>query len=304
MMMMMMSFSMKERCILTTLLLVAAWCCEADQKVPQRRPKAMHKIVALGDRGVGKSSLLNMLAGDEVFTDNQEDLWFKAPSATTSWTSARNARFMGRSDQILLRLIDTKAATVAEHDRTNMTHLIDAIRKEHTVDLFLVCIDATWPYFSHDLLKLLRTLDFMFPAFWSNAAIVFTKWYLKDEDAQLRTAQFQTFLAHEFHKAPKKIPFFFVNSAFNQIRSPQAVRTNAAFGMTNSLVQVQTLIKYITDKERSLDLSSPLTRAQLAEKEKEAARLALASERSEQDELNNQADRKQEVFRLWLQTRH
>ena len=64
--------------------------------------KEIYNIVVLGNTGVGKSSLLNMLGGkDDAFEVGDN------PESVTQYSNSKVLRFMGKESNIPLRLIDT-----------------------------------------------------------------------------------------------------------------------------------------------------------------------------------------------------
>ena len=100
----------------------------------------------LGNTGVGKSSLLNMLAGNQ-------DAFIVGERACSErqLTVYKEFKFMGKPDGIKLRLVDTQGLSDSGGDTKDMDHIknmVARIRELETIDLFLLCLDGMNPRFT------------------------------------------------------------------------------------------------------------------------------------------------------------
>ena len=173
----------------------------------------IYNIVALGNSGVGKSSLLNMLAGDEEAFNVGH-----TASSVTEFTESRVFRFMNESDGIRVRLVDTQGLSDSGGDQTEMNNLrnmVEHIRGLGRVDLFLICLDGLNPRFTtytHATVDLLRSI---FPDFLKHAVLVFNKWTLPLERTFKLRQEYQAMFRAAYNTSTD-IPCYFIDSNFNR----------------------------------------------------------------------------------------
>ena len=153
---------------------------------PSESDDLVYKLVVLGNSGVGKSSLLNMLAGHELFPLNDGTIVKQSPPLV----SIKECRFMGRKRGARLCLIDTvgvddslpsTAATAADKAKhvKHLQSIYDTLQTEQHSDIhmFLICFDAQQARFTAYTRELVAFFRRVCPGeFTSRAAIVFNKW--------------------------------------------------------------------------------------------------------------------------------
>ena len=116
-------------------LFVAAFVCIAQAS----NLKDVYNVVVLGNKGVGKSALLNMFAGEDLFKVGDSAM------SETSIAASQVHKFMGRPDAINLRLIDTQGLSDTGGDSKDMSHIknmVDYIKQLQEIDLFIICFDG------------------------------------------------------------------------------------------------------------------------------------------------------------------
>jgi predicted GTPase len=109
-------------------------------------------IEVLGNTGVGKSSLCNMLAYNQnAFKVGDEGTSQTQLTSETQLTVYKEFKFMGKPDGIKLRLVDTQGLSDTGGDTKDMQHIknmVERIRELETIDLFLLCLDGMNPRFT------------------------------------------------------------------------------------------------------------------------------------------------------------
>jgi tRNA U34 5-carboxymethylaminomethyl modifying GTPase MnmE/TrmE len=175
--------------------------------------KEIYNMVVLGNTGVGKSSLLNMLGGkDDAFEvgDNTESV--------TQYSNSKVLRFMGKESNILLRLIDTQGLSDTGGDTTDMVHIknmVDTIRKLESIDLFLICLDGTNPRFTSYVQDTISLFSQIFPDFLFHSVLVFNKWTTPDmSKLSEQKSQYQQLFKKVYEI--QNIPCFFIDSWYNK----------------------------------------------------------------------------------------
>jgi len=172
----------------------------------------MYNIVLLGPTGVGKSSLLNMLAGNQ----DAFKVGDRAYSETQS-TIYKEFKLMGKQDGIKLRLVDTQGLSDTGDDTKDMQHIknmVERIRELETIDLFLLCFDGTNPRFSCYVQTTISLFANIFQDFLKHTVLVFNKWISPNwVDKFSLKNQYQELVRNHFNFS--NIPCFFIDSFFN-----------------------------------------------------------------------------------------
>jgi predicted GTPase len=172
----------------------------------------MYNIVVLGNTGVGKSSLLNMLAGSQGAFIVGDRAY-----SETQLTIYKEFRLMGKPDSIRVRLVDTQGLSDSGGDTKDMQHIknmVEKIRELDTIDLFLLCLDGTSPRFSFFVQTTISLFADIFPDFLKHTVLVFNKWISpKLTDKLILKNEYQELVRSHFSFS--NIPCFFIDSFFN-----------------------------------------------------------------------------------------
>jgi GTP-binding protein EngB required for normal cell division len=243
-----------------------------------------YNIVVLGNTGVGKSALLNYLAGQRnAFTVGD------TTDAQTQLAKSRIFKLFSKPDGVRIRLVDTQGLSDTGGDQKDMEHvknMVEHIRKLESIHLFLLCLDGCNPRFTPYLQSTVELFVNIFPDFLSHTVLVFNKWTSADEGKQVQyKLDYQSKLERMFDA--KKIPCYFVDSFCNvnmmrynwegdkvEMCLPQKVQDK-------SIAQVHGFIKWMDLKEPSFCdvrlIKEAKTRSfeqaeKLAEAERELAR--------------------------------
>ncbi len=173
---------------------------------------SIYNIVVLGNTGVGKSSLLNMLAGNQnAFIVGDEG------NSQTQLTSYDVYKFLGKQDGIKLRLVDTQGLSDTGGDKKDMQHIknmVERIRELETIDLFLLCLDGMNPRFTAYVQSTISLFSDIFPDFLHHTVLVFNKWNIPQQErkATLKT-NYRDLINKNFNHP--NIPCFFIDSFYN-----------------------------------------------------------------------------------------
>ena len=189
-----------------------AWSCLAFVVCStQAAGVQIFNVVVLGNTGVGKSSLMNMLAQNESL--------FKVGHSAASETQlalVKECRFLGKKDGFRMRLIDTQGLSDSGGDKRDMDHIknmVDSIRKLEYIDLFIICFDGTNPRFTAYAQSTVSLFSQIFPDFLAHSVVLFNKWKNPDDSKRANLErEYQKKINDDFHYP--NIPVYFVDSHF------------------------------------------------------------------------------------------
>ena len=251
---------------------------------------SVFKVVALGSAGVGKSSLLNMLAGEEVFTVSESAM------SETLMVKASNHHFMGSSNKRLVRLIDTQGLSDAggngHRDIEHMQQFVTFIRQEQQIDMFLICFDGTSPRFSSYIQSAVKLFSQVFPDFSQHAVLVFNKWTSPDAERMRQlTAEYQHLFECDFNVS--QVPCFFIDSSFNRCMlrenadGTQSVRYLHPSIEARTRSQIDHLYAHLINKRTKCDvrqIETSVSEIDSLWREREAAKIILLHQRSVEEQ--------------------
>lgn len=145
-----------------------------DRSLFSRRPKTkpIYKIVALGNTGVGKSSLLNMLGNTNEFKVGED------AASQTREVDSKIKFYLGDPNEIKLCLIDTQGLfdpSGDKRDMENIRNMVNSIRRHKSINLFLYCVDEMNPRFTSYIQDTITLFDSIFPNFMEHMVLVFNK---------------------------------------------------------------------------------------------------------------------------------
>ena len=219
----------------------------------------VYNIAVLGNTGVGKSSPLNMLAGNETAFKVGQSI-----NSETKNTTDQIHTYNGKSDNYTLRLIDTPGlADDAGEDEElkQINDMIEHIKPLKYIDLFIICLDGTNPRFTSYMKSMIEHFKKMFPDFLDNSVLVFNKW---NEPNTTRRHDLISEYQDKFltdYQLPS-IPCFFIDSYYNlkMLRYNQDGSTSERYLHESiqavSANQSDELIQYLVDKKNIADVSN------------------------------------------------
>ena len=174
--------------------------------------KNVYNVVVLGNTGVGKSALLNMFAGEDLFKVGDSAM------SETSIAASHLHRFMGKPDGIQLRLIDTQGLSDTGGDSKDMAHIknmVEYIKQLQEIDMFIICFDGTNPRFTAYAQSTISLFSQIFPDFLYHSVIVFNKWATPDKNRMTNLKrEYQAKINSDYGLA--NIPCYFIDSYFNR----------------------------------------------------------------------------------------
>ena len=141
-----------------------------------KKTKEIYKVVALGNTGVGKSSLLNMLGNTNEFQVGED------AHSHTKDVESKVKYFLGDSNEIQLCLIDTQGLydpSGDQRDMENIRDMVTTIRRHKSINMFLYCVEESNPRFTTYIQDTITLFDNIFPNFLDHALLVFNKAKLK-----------------------------------------------------------------------------------------------------------------------------
>ena len=266
--------------------------------------KDIYNIVVLGNTGVGKSSLLNMFAGqDSLFAVGNNVV------SETQIASSRVHRVFGKPDGVQLRLVDTQGLSDTGGDLTDIAHIknmVEYIKELGHIDLFIICFDGTNPRFTSYAKSTISLFSDIFPDFLNHTVIVFNKWSTPDMQRQINLRrEYQTRIREDYGMA--QIPCYFIDSFFNRkmLRDnddgTEAVRYLHRSIQERTYAQLLELMHFMVHKESTCDVRAitpkDTERTALA-KNKEAALKELHNERAEFEQSKEQMLKEQNDKRV------
>ena len=249
-------------------------------------PKRVYNVVTLGNTGVGKSALLNMIAGREAFTVGDR------AASETQMSSSTTCRFNYLNEDCELRLFDTQGQSDSDGDGKDMQHIaniVDYIRQFDTIDLFILCFDGMNPRFTSYIQSTISLFRKIFPDFLYHTVLVFNKWIHASGDKRNRLeCEYQKIFRRQYWI--DQMPCFFIDS-FANMEMPrdnddgsQSVRSLHPNIKDRTKSQVHALIGYLLLKRSSCNVS----RIQVHDTEMTAARKELDSLRNDIEKVRDE----------------
>ena len=168
----------------------------------------IYNLVVLGAPGVGKSSLLNMLANEANAFEESHSMFSPDRSFTPV---AKVYPLVESNDIVTVRLVDTRGD--AADNRTYSASLDAFVRELNYTDAFVLCVDASNPRFTASMRDLVEHFNASFPNFMQHTVLVFTKWSGLETSHinNIRKEYRDTFA--KFY-GTKNMPAFFLDSRF------------------------------------------------------------------------------------------
>ena len=189
--------------------LLSTYCQNIEEMT---NPGYIYNIVVFGITGVGKSSILNMLAGkEEAFNEGSNS------NSKTTVTIHQTHTYNGHSEGIKLRLVDTPGLDNGDNlmniDMQNIENMVESLKQLKYVNLYLICLDGKNPRSSY-LSSMITKLKKAFPKFLDHSVLVFTKWdsTLASRQTDL-TNEYQVIFSKDYQV--KNINCFFIDSFYN-----------------------------------------------------------------------------------------
>jgi GTPase SAR1 family protein len=175
------------------------------------KSKPIYKIVALGNTGVGKSSLLNMLGNTNEFQVGEDS------TSQTRQVDSKVKFFLGDPKEIKLCLIDTQGlfdTSGDQQDMENIRNMVTSIRRHKSIHLFFYCVDEMNPRFTTYIQDTITLFDSIFPNFMDHMVLVFNKSRLTNiKNREMLINQWKDKFSRVFGlPINKEIPFVFLDS--------------------------------------------------------------------------------------------
>lgn len=160
---------------------------------------ANKRVVIIGETGVGKSSLANVLLGRSEDYDGKgfENGCFKAGglnvngSVVTKSTCFDTGPYLGKISNPNITLIDTPGfGDKMEAEIKTINGLVEKLKHIQYVNLFLICFKESDNRINISMLRMLNLFQQMFGSkFWNHAVIEATHWSHIDESVNKRTSK-------------------------------------------------------------------------------------------------------------------
>ena len=212
-----------------------------------------YNLVAIGNTGVGKSSLLNMFIGNPDA--------FKVGEYSSSETSLASHQF-AQYENVKLKLIDTQGLSDGAGDTKDMIHIknmVEKIRELEIVDLFLLCLDGFNPRLADYTKATINLFRQIFPDFLSHTVIVFNKWTWADQKKkELLRKDYQAKFENDYQHS--NIPCYFIDSFYNleMLRDnddgTQSIKKLHPNIQERTKTQVKSLLAYLITKNTQCDV--------------------------------------------------
>ena len=230
---------------------------DPEHKQQSLKRNGRKKILVIGNGGAGKSTLCNVLAGDDPKSDN-----FPVSSGVdpkTGYTQLANVFFNGDRGKPI-SIIDTEGFN-SDSDKISDAKIISGLvgtlqKKCDFINLFVIAINGTEKRFGGAVIGMLRILEGMFGEhFWKNAIVVFSHISMDPisrKKRELNYGRTDNLLGElyvgkiklEFPKIKKKIPFVIID----------ALRTQTDPGEENFFVDSMKKLWQCLDKAPSLSV--------------------------------------------------
>ena len=243
--------------------------------------KKTYNICALGNTGVGKSSLLNMLGNVQV--DEKFEVGAGA-NAQTNEVECKYKTFLGDPSEINLCLVDTQGLWDPlgdQKDIQNIRSMVTAMRRLKTIDLFLYCIEETNPRFTSYIQETITLFDSIFPDFLDHTVLVFNK---SDKEKEMQREKLANQWNDTFKRVfglpnDKEIQCFFLNS--NVAASKQLEYDNQAGKLKEYLIHKKTECDVILIEPKQTVRGKLKEEMERLQKELEEQRLVVKKQEEE-----------------------
>jgi len=158
------------------------------------RKEETKKILVLGNTGVGKSALLNALAGQDAFKVGDGII---SETKQSSYTTINN-----------MLMIDTPGFMSEMSSIYLKFDFLNEIKVHESIDLFILCVDGSNSRLTNLIKSSIRLINKSMPGFLKHTVLVFTKLTTQNpnklEELKL---EYQNTFDQEFSQ--KNIPCFF-----------------------------------------------------------------------------------------------
>ena len=193
------------------------------------------RIIILGETGVGKSGLANILMGRHPLNDKQEigQLCFERGCFSSAWKTEGGVQttdtcydigpWLGDEQKTNVTVIDTPGfGDVSKKDDRTIARLVDVLKKNvKEINVFVLAFSATTNRRTLGLADMLRLFQDIFgDDFWDNAIIGVTKWSYEPGNVKKRrdteisfTNMINTMLSKEL-KINKGLESVFIDSHY------------------------------------------------------------------------------------------
>jgi predicted GTPase len=254
----------------------------------------VRNIVALGSTGVGKSSLLNMFAGEQHAFKVGESV-----KSETQLTEHKVFNALGDETRFKIRLVDTQGLSDGAGDQKDMEHIkniVKSIRDLEHIDLFILCLDSTNPRLADYVKSTIDLFIKIFPDFLDHTVLAFNKWTSPDIHKR-NNLKFEYQEKFEILYQKEDLNCYFFDSYFNlkmlrdNDNGTQTVRDLHPDIKKRTMEQIESFLKYVVVKNTRCDvrrIKPHDTKWTASEKEKiEIIREAREQKKEIEAELHN-----------------